>query len=76
MGEAFRSFFRGFGSIIDIAPSSPYPEQPDFLRDSIADRLGSDWARVGKHLQRAVEAHEGEVNGTREHTQSGGTSAG
>jgi hypothetical protein len=57
MGEKIRSFLNGAGTVIQIMPSSPrLVMKPDFMRASDAQRLGSDWQRVGHHLARAISA--------------------
>lgn len=55
MGERLLSMLSGAASIITIWPAEHVEiQRPISLRTTDAQRLASDWQRVGQHLQAAM----------------------
>ncbi|WP_249977487.1 hypothetical protein [Vreelandella olivaria] len=48
---------RTIGSLIDIQPSTDYRAVIDTHKTDL-ERLSSDWDRIGKDLERAVEKYD------------------
>lgn len=48
---------RTVGSLIDIQPNTSYRELIDTQKTD-QERLSSDWERIGKDLERAVENYD------------------
>ena len=65
MGEGLLSMLSGAASIITIWPATRIEiQRPISLRTTDAQRLSSDWKRVGQHLQIAmtkVQAEHGKA---------------
>lgn len=56
MSESLKSFIAGAGSILELAPNvrESGVKRPAFMKSTDAQRLHSDWQRVGNHLARAL----------------------
>lgn len=67
MGDKLKHFLFGAGSVVDVLPATPrIIERPDFMQKSDAQRIGSDWQRVGLHLRHAMSVQGKRVQrGTR-----------
>lgn len=64
MGKVIKEFLVGAGSVLQLCPPTNLtPVRPDFMRVSDAERMASDWQRVGSHLQRAIDKVSPEVSG-------------
>lgn len=48
---------RAVGSLIDIQPGTNYRDLIDTQKTDL-DRLSSDWERIGKDMDRAVERYD------------------
>lgn len=52
MTKHLKSFFKGAGSVMDIAPETDYRR---FVpKGTPAERIGRHWVRVGKHLSTSM----------------------
>lgn len=56
-----KNFIRGAGSILDLMPSNPPRkiELPESFRQTDAERLASDWKRVGDSLRKCMQKNRG-----------------
>jgi hypothetical protein len=72
MSEKILHFLSGAGTALQLFPSSSRTTMPDFMRATDAQKIASDWIRVGRHLQRAIEAEtkQERLHGTLEQAKS------